>query len=79
MPPKEYFWYVYAQLKPTDYDTLISKAKTRIISLRKLVRNNVQVTAEAMEVFKEFSDEDLDLLGKHNKYLTQKKLKSLGL
>ena len=62
-PPKDYFWRVYAVVKPDEYKTHLGKARGRILSLRKLVRNNIKVTNEALTVFNSFNEEDLSLLG----------------
>lgn len=66
IPPKEYFWQVFSNVKPEEYDELISKAKERIISKRHHTRNNLRITDEALEVFAEFSNDDLGLLSRTN-------------
>lgn len=63
VPPKLYFWSVYSRLKPDEYNALIEKAKARVVALRKLVRNSIAVTEEALNIFNDFSDQDIDLLG----------------
>lgn len=62
--PKSYFWQVLAIKKPNDYEKLLSSARDRIINCRRLTRNNIIMTDEALSIFDKFTDESLNLLGK---------------
>lgn len=66
IPPKVYFWQVFAIIKPNEYKTVIETARNRVISFKKIIRNNIRMTEEALEVFNDFSDDDLNLLSKLN-------------
>lgn len=71
VPPKEYFWQVYAVIKPEDYKSIIDKAKSRLITFKKIQRNNISITQEALAVFNDFNEEDISLLSIINKQRTQ--------
>lgn len=67
VPPKDYFWQVYAVVKPNEYRQAIDKAYERLGTFKRLIRNDIKVTNEALEVFNDFSDSELFLVSKHNK------------
>lgn len=63
VPPKTYFWRVLAIIRPKDYDKYISQARNRIITVKKTVRNNIIMTDEAIRIFDNFTETDLNLIG----------------
>jgi hypothetical protein len=62
VPSKQYFWQVFSKIKPIEYENFIDLATKRVVQMKKFTRNTIKVTEEALEVFKDFSNEDLDLL-----------------
>lgn len=63
IPPKSYFWRISALVKPNDYDKFIIQANERVINTRRILRNSITMTNEAIQVFDTFTKEDLALLG----------------
>ena len=64
VPPKQYLWQVFAKIKQLEYQNVTELAKVRIIDLKKIIRNDIKVTDKALEVFREFIVDDIDLLSK---------------
>lgn len=66
-PPKKYFWQVFAAVKPNEYNDTIIVAKNRASTFKKIVRSNIKLTDQALEVFNDFVDDDLNLLSKFSR------------
>lgn len=64
-PPKQYFWRVLASLKTDVYEKLIQDNIAELKNKRKIKIDHVELTKEALEIFKEFNDNsNLSLLRK---------------
>lgn len=66
VPDKRYFWRVLAMVKLAEYDRYINKARTRLVAITKSMRNSITLTDEAIKIFEEFSENDLNSLSELN-------------
>lgn len=49
-PPKQYFWQVFAVIKPVGYNNIIERSKGRLLTLKKAINNSIRVTDDAQGI-----------------------------
>lgn len=68
-PPKNYFWHIFSIVKKDEYEKLLKNSENRLREFKKIKKNYLNLTQEALKVFEEFSEEKkLNLLSFLNSF-----------
>lgn len=64
-PPKSYFWSILFALNQNEYNKLISDNIIQLETKKKIKKDTVILTSEALDIFKKFKDDgNLNLMSK---------------